>query len=63
MGLEAGMSVRLSLGGGVIKFECVINALCLSDLRFSLVYVGEAPRGHYSCGCPDKGLSVSAWRE
>lgn len=48
-------------GGGVIKRECVINALCLSDLRFSLVCVQEETWGHYSCGCLDKRLNVSVY--
>lgn len=56
------MSTMLSLGGGVIKRECVINALCLSDLRFSLVCVQEETSGHYSCGCLDKRLNVSVYK-
>lgn len=59
MVLDTGVSVPLSLGGGVIKCEYVINALCLSDLRFSLVCVQEETWGHYSCGCLDKRLNVS----
>lgn len=62
MGLDTGVSMLLSLGGGVIKCECVINALCLSDLRFSLVCVQEETWGHYSCGCLDKRLNVSAYK-
>lgn len=50
----------LSPGGGVIKCECVINALCLSDLRFSLVRVQERTGGHYSCACCDTRRSVCA---
>lgn len=55
------MSMQLSLGGGVIKCECVINALCLSYLRFSLVCVQEETLGHYSCSCPDMRLKVSVY--
>lgn len=62
MGLDTGVSVLLSLGGGVIKCECVINALCLSDLRFSLVCVQEETWGHYSCGRIDKRLNVSVYK-
>lgn len=62
MGLDTGVSVLLSPGGGVIKCECVINALCLSDLRFSLVCVQKETWGHYSCGCLDKRLNVSVYR-
>ena len=62
MGLDTGVSALLSLGGGVIKCECVINALCLSDLRFSLVCVQEETWGHYSCGCLDKRPNVSVYK-
>lgn len=59
---DTGMSALLSLGGGVTKCECVINALCLSYLRFSLVCVQEQTWGHYSCSCLDNRLIVSVLR-
>lgn len=60
--LHTGVSVLLSPGYSVIKCECMINAVCLSDLRFSLVCVQEETWGHYSCGFLDKRLNVSAYK-
>lgn len=65
IGPDSGASVLLSLGGGggSINCECVINALRLSDLRFSLVFVQVENSSHYSCGCLDKRPAVSALNE